>query len=181
MTLKGDEVDQPGVRTVEVEVVHEGLTSAGPLEPPFPSGSILGSADGRFQFYVVPKESSKLDLGLNSLNFAANPGRQPVRLFLRIPEGWTDLEGVYTISMPGFILEQGSLTQSQGALELVYDPVGLSRDFPNIDLRARHGFQVGLSDEIFISICVTGTDASGERLHAAKLLTMVGEDIYDLN
>ena len=30
-------------------------------------------------------------------------------------------------------------------------------------------------------VMLTGTDASGQRVHAAKLLTLVGEDIYDLN
>ena len=174
-------VDQPGVWTVEVEVLHDGLTSAGPVEPPYPTGSVLGASNGRYQVYVVPRESGKLDLGLPSMSLAANAPRVPVRFFPRIPNGWTDVEGVYTISMPGFILEEGPLTQTSGALELVYDPGRLNGDFPNIDLLARHRHESGLSDEVFISVCVSGTDTSGERRHIAKLLTMVGEDIYDLN
>ena len=33
----------------------------------------------------------------------------------------------------------------------------------------------------FISVLLSGTDASGAQAYAAKLLTLVGEDIYDLN
>ena len=92
-----------------------------------------------------------------------------------------DVEGVYSISMPGFILEEGSLTQSARVLEVVYDPKRLNRDFPNIDLDPRHGFGTGLADEVFISMLLSGNDASGERQYAAKHLTLVGEDIYDMN
>lgn len=174
-------VDEPGIWTVEVEVLHDGLTSAGPLEPPYPTGSVLGSADGSYQVYVVPPSTEPLDLGLPELSFAANPTRTGIRLFPRIPDGWTDVEGVYTISMPGFILEEGTPTRRNGALEVVYDPGWLSRDFPNIDLTSRHEHSAGLSDEVFISVLLSGTDASGERRHSAKLLTLVGEDIYDMN
>ena len=177
-TAGGFMVEEPGLWTVEVEVLHDGLTSAGPVEPPYPTGGVLGSATGRYQFYVVPKESGQLDLGLPGLSFAA---RAPVSFFPRVPDGWTDVEGVYTISMPGFVLEEGSLTRSAGAMGLVYDPARLNRDFPNIDLAPRHGFDGGLADEVFVSVLLSGNDASGERRHAAKLLTLVGEDIYDKN
>ena len=90
---------------------------------------------------------------------------------------------MYTISMPGFILEEGALEPGEEVLEVVYNPVRLNRDFPNIDLRERGGVErePGLSDEVFISVLLSGTDASGQRVHAAKVITLVGEDIYDLN
>ena len=68
-----------------------------------------------------------------------------------------------------------------GALELDYDPARLSQDFPNIDLTARHELSAGLSDEVFISVLLTGVDSSGQRQYAAKHLTLVGEDVYDKN
>ena len=104
-----------------------------------------------------------------------------LRFFPRIPEGWSDVDGVYTISMPGFILQEGTLEPREDVLEIVYDPSRLNRDFPNIDLRARNGYDQGLSDEVFISVLLSGTDASGQRVHAAKIITLVGEDIFDLN
>ena len=44
------------------------------------------------------------------------------------------LEGVYIISMPGFILKEGTLTSRDGALELDYDPARLSQDFLLVEL-----------------------------------------------
>ena len=40
-------VDEPGVWTVEVEVLHDGLTSAGLVERPYPTGDVLGSTEGK--------------------------------------------------------------------------------------------------------------------------------------
>ena len=174
-------VEESGLWTVEVQVVHDGVTSAGPVEPPYPTGGVLGSADGRFQVYVVPMGATQLDFGLSAFGIYALPSSIQMLFFPGIPEGWADVTGVYTITMPGFILEEGSLTLQGGVFELVYDPVRLSQEFLNIDLASRHGFGAGLADEVFISVMLTGTDASGQRVHAAKLLTLVGEDIYDLN
>ena len=178
-------VDEAGIWTVDVEVVHDGLTSAGPVEPPYPTGGVLGSADGRFQVYVVPRAAALIDFGLHDISLYAlrfdGHLPRPLRFFPRIPEGWSDVDGVYTISMPGFILEEGTLEPGEEGLEIVYDPVRLHEDFPNIDLRERGGGGPGLSDEVFISVLLSGTDASGQRVRAAKVITLVGEDIYNLN
>ena len=122
-------VNEPGVWTVDVEVVHDGMTSAGRVEPPYPTGGVLGSADGRFQVYVVPKAAAPIDfvlpdIGLYALEFDGHLPRA-LRFFPRIPEGWSDVDGVYTISMPGFILEEGTLEQGEEVLDVVYDPVRL--------------------------------------------------------
>ena len=179
-------VDEPGVWTVEVHVLHDGMTSAGPVEPPYPTGGVLGSADGRYQVYVVPKATARIDFGLPNVGFYAlefdgTGDPAALRFFPRIPEGWSDVDGVYTISMPGFILEEGTLEPREYGLEIVYDPAKLHEDFPNIDLRARIGQESGLSDEVFISVLLSGTDASGQLVHAANVITLVGEDIYNLN
>ncbi len=52
-------VDEPGVHTVNVRVTHDGMTSAGQVEKPYPTGGVLGSDDGTYVFYVVPKGSAK--------------------------------------------------------------------------------------------------------------------------
>ena len=137
--------------------------------------------------YVVPKATARIefglpDVGLYALGFdPSGDAPDALRFFPRIPESWSDVEGVYTISMPGFILEEGTLRPGEEMLEIVYDPARLHEDFPNIDLLARAGVEPGLSDEVFISVMLTGTDASGQRVYAAKVITLVGEDIYNLN
>ncbi|MDA1372644.1 MAG: hypothetical protein O2971_18065 [Proteobacteria bacterium] len=57
-------------------------------------------------------------------------------------------------------------------------------DFPNIDLNPKNGYgdlDPGISDEVFISVLLSSTDSSGKPVHAAKVITLVGEDIYNLN
>ena len=57
-------VHEPGVWTVHVAVHHDGPTSAGTVQPPYPTGSVLGSVDGTYHFYVVPAASTSLDIDL---------------------------------------------------------------------------------------------------------------------
>ena len=64
-------VDEPGVWSVEVRVLHDGMTSAGPVEAPYLTGGVLGSADGRFQVYVVPKAPARIDFGLPNFGLYA--------------------------------------------------------------------------------------------------------------
>ena len=105
----------------------------------------------------------------------------PIFFFLDVPAGWTNVETEYVIRMPGFILATGQGALTGGKAVVVYDPVRLSEDFPNLDLRRRQDRAPGLADEVMISVYLSGRDASGAPVQAAKLLTLVGEDIYDLN
>ena len=179
-------VDEPGVWTVHVQVLHDGLTSAGPVESPFPTGGVLGADNGQFEVYVVPSEAPRLDFGLAPFSIADlgtfNGGSvQPIRFFAQVPDGWNEVSAHYTIRMPGFLLESGTLTPDNGVVTVIYDPTTLQSNFPNLDFFARHGSGFGLADEVMVSVLMSGTDATGQPIHAAKLLTLVGEDIYDMN
>ena len=71
-------VSEPGVHNVSVVVTHRGLTSAGQVEPPFPSGSVLGSASGEFSFYVQSD-------GILQAGFVSNlPGLPNAKLSLEL-------------------------------------------------------------------------------------------------
>ena len=131
----------------------------------------------------MPKTAERVDFGLPHLGFASNAGKEPIRFYPHIPDGWTDVDAAYTISMPGFILEEATVRLREETLQVIYDPVRLNQDFPNLELTQRPmGLgPPGLSDEVFVSVLLSGLDPSGNRAYAAKLLTLVGEDIYDLN
>ena len=49
-------VDEPGLWTVEIHVRHEGETSAGQIEPPPPTGDVLGTEGGIFSIFVIPHD-----------------------------------------------------------------------------------------------------------------------------
>src|SRR5439155_9159629 len=46
-------VDEPGVWKAKVRITFDGLRSSGQVEPPYPTGDVLGSRSGEFYFYVV--------------------------------------------------------------------------------------------------------------------------------
>ena len=115
------------------------------------------------------------------MSFAAEPLRGGFVFFPRIPDGWSDVDVEFTISMPGFLLSEGRAEQL-GYAGVSYSPSALNEKFPNIDVRFPEDPRIPiLSDEVFVSIFVSGVDAAGEKVHAAKHITLVGEDIYNLN
>jgi hypothetical protein len=181
----GFSVNEPGIWTVQVIVVHDGNTSAGPVVQPYPTGDVLGSDDGRYRFFVVDPAAPSLESGLDYFSIAdlglSDSVVDPIHFFLDVPGGWTDVEAYFVIRMPGFILETGQVIPANGKIEVVYDPVGLNADFPNIDLHGRPDQVPGLADEVIITVYISGQDGSGTPTHAAKMFTLVGEDIYDLN
>jgi len=56
--------DEPGIYTVDLSVTFDGITSAGQVTQPFPRGDVLGTTNGRFYVYVVPRGGPALNVGL---------------------------------------------------------------------------------------------------------------------
>jgi hypothetical protein len=169
-------VDEPGVWTVVVQVVHEGMTSAGPVGPPYPTGDVLGSEEGLYHFYVLPQGSSPIQLESPSPGFLKiTDSPQAMEITGQIPSGMDDPSVHYTIAMPGTILEEGTASPSAGVFTVTYDPVRLHQDFPNLDLTAYNAYRPGLADQIWISILVG--DASGQ--YAACSITLHGEEVFE--
>jgi uncharacterized protein (TIGR03437 family) len=117
-------IDEPGVYTVDLRVSFDGQTSAGQVTEPFPAGDVLGSANGRFYVYAVPRNSAPLAVNVAGQEFSAGAAN-----------------GHLTTTMPGFLLETRALA---GPLRYRFDPVALARDFPNLD--------VPLADVVTISL-----------------------------
>ena len=152
-------VTEPGLYSVGVALSYDGMTSGGPALPPSNTGSVLGAIDGTYHFYVVPSEASPLAIQLPPLSFVVGTG--PVEVPVEVPEGLSNVTVHYTIQMPGWVLEEGTLQPVGDQFSLLYDPVQLQEVFPNIDLQARHDFEPGLADEVLISLLVSGEESSG--------------------
>jgi hypothetical protein len=169
-------VDEAGVWTVDVQVTHEGMTSAGPVQPPYPAGDVLGSDQGRYHVYVVPREAPLVELEAPAPGFLSIPSAPvpPVRIVGRVPPGASNARVHYTIAMPGFLLEQNTVTPSGDTFTIAYDPVKLHRDFPNLDLTAFDFPRPGLADQIWISFLLS--DGAGN--HYARSVTLHGEEVF---
>jgi hypothetical protein len=86
------------------------------------------------------------------------------------PAGLTMGTGHLTSMMPGFILETRNVSPSGGNLSYRYDPVSLSRDFPNLDTDFP-------ADLITVTLFAPVTDSAGQPLYAARMLVLHGPDL----
>src|SRR5712691_8337048 len=90
-------VGTPGVYHVAVTATFDAPTSAGPMSPAYPTGTILGAVDGGFDVYVVAKDTPSLPPGLPPWSVVDGTG--PVNLPLVAPAGTESGTVHYTIAM----------------------------------------------------------------------------------
>ena len=172
-------VDEAGVWTVDVTVTHDGMTSAGPVDPPYPTGGVLGTESGRYEFYVVDPAEPRATVNApvpGWLHMYRDWDVVPVNITIPVPQDWTDAVLRYVITMPGWVLETGELTSPGKAFLITYDPETLQETFPNIDLRQPQSWAPGLSDEVFVSFVISGSE-DGNPVHRANVLTLHGEQL----
>jgi hypothetical protein len=93
-----------------------------------------------------------------------------------IPSGLTNPVVSYTIRMPGFILHEGTLIPSGDTFAIIYDPVALHQDYPNLDLRAKDASVAGLADPVLISFLLFG-EQGGHPVHRAGAVFLDGDEV----
>jgi hypothetical protein len=144
-------LDETGVWTVQVRVTHEGMTSAGIVEAPFPTGVM------RYQVYVVDDDAPPLDS--NQRSGTTRPGL-PINFVLTPPAGWTNITAYQTVRLPGHVVSDGPVNLSQGRLNYQYNPAAMSRDFPSLEFDGAGEGPAG-SDVVTITFAITGIDEDG--------------------
>ncbi|MCA9907937.1 MAG: hypothetical protein KC519_04750, partial [Anaerolineae bacterium] len=151
-------LDETGVWTVEVQVTQDGLTSAGLTQPPYLTGGIPGAPDGRFSFYVVEPESAPIEA--TTRPDIQIPAALPYNFNCAVPNGWTDVSVYYTLTAPGFLLEQGNLRLSGRSFSYQHNPTNIARRFPNLEVDGRvHG--AASSDPHRLTMVIYGRDEVG--------------------
>jgi hypothetical protein len=163
-------VDEPGIYTVDVLAMFGGQTSAGQLKAPFPTGKVLGTPNGRFSVYVVPRDSPLLETTLPESRFFTAPATLDISA--SAPRGLTVRSGHLITAMPGFVLQTGELSSSDGKLSYRYDPSALGGQFPNLDLNPP-------ADLITVTIFASGTYSNGETGYGAKVIVLHGDELVN--
>ena len=170
------QVTSPGVYHVSVTATFDSATSAGPMSPPYPTGTLLGAVEQGFDFYVIPANSAIL--GTPHPDWSVIKSVTAVPLLVKAPKDMLAGTVHYTIGMPGFLLETGSVRLDRGYATVVTDPVRLSRTFPNIDTRASRtdwgSSKRALVDTVWVNVLLEGDDGSFYGRH----FTLQGPDLY---
>ena len=141
-------VDQPGLWTVELMVTHDGMTSAGPVQAPYPSGGPLTPDGQTFTFVVTDNDTQSLSLVTNLNRFSPKTWyggiRQP-RFEARLPQGWTGKTAHLTVTMPGIVLVEKDIPIEDGIISWSLEGEEMNRLANNFD------YETGLADTITVT------------------------------
>ena len=83
-----------------------------------------------------------------------------------------------TALIPGVVLEDGSLSVRNNGLTYDYDPVGLAAGVSILDVE-RNGQPVA-ADVVTVSLFGEGTDSAGQPSYAARVVTLHGPELLNL-
>jgi hypothetical protein len=166
---------EAGVYTASVTVTHNGQTSAGKVEAPYPTGSILGADNSEFDFYVVSNHAKPAKF--SGQIPAKLPSSASLSLDLESSEGY-EITKIYSSAvMPGFMLFQG---QSDTPF-YNYDAYELNKDFPNLDLPGGQLTQRNGADTVTLSFLLETVTNSGEILFEGRTATIQGDALQFLD
>ncbi|MEO8394596.1 MAG: hypothetical protein ABI700_16495, partial [Chloroflexota bacterium] len=163
-------VDEPGIWTVDVHVIQDGLTSSGQIEAPFPEGSVLGANNERFSIYVLPKDTPPLDWN-PLLTDSIIPIVSPYNFSFTLPADWTRIQAYYTLTTPGYIIEDSPLHPNGRSFSYQYNAPLQNRAFPNLENDGRSGLYI--ADVRTLTFVATGVDASGTFQIRSRTFTLM--------
>jgi hypothetical protein len=165
---------EPGPWTVDVAVLHDRpYTGNGVIPASHNTGTVLGTA-GRYEFYVVEPDSSRLFVTSPQPGFITWPTGhiEPIQIRGAAPAGTTAVR--FTIHDKGVVIGQGAVVpDASGAFTVTYDATALHTIFPFISLTAHEGEWEGLADEVAINLLAIG---AGEP--RANTVTLIGEELF---
>jgi hypothetical protein len=161
---------EAGLWTVELHGQHAGRASNGMVEEPAPTGDVLGTVDGLFSVYVLPTGTPLLEWNDTRTDFVI-PAGQPYNFRFTLPEGWTDAQFHYTVSIPGLVLEQGPIRVVGQSVTYQYNLGTLRQTFPMLE-DGRSGEGASAIDTVTLSFFASGTDASGQRQRLGRSFTI---------
>ena len=168
--------DEVGLWTVDISLRHDGLTSAGPVEPPVPTGGILRTGDDRFVVYVAPAEAELLALTPAETTI---PPALRYNISFAVPPGWLDVRVDYSLTMPGVLIDQGQLAVTGNTFSYAYTPADISARFPNFEVDGR---VTGpwVSDPLTLTILLSGTDPRGLPAVLPRRIDLMNDRLLSL-
>ncbi len=171
------QVDEVGIWSVDLQVTHHGLTSVGVIEPPAPTGGIPGAPSGHFSIYVVPPDSEILATSLTDVTF---PPALPYNFIFSVPSGWTNVQVAHTLTMPGFLVEDGPVNVTGSSFSYQYNPTNLNKRFPNYELAGDISGPAA-ADPLTLTFMVTGTDAEGRGQLRSRVFSILHDRILSFD
>jgi hypothetical protein len=156
-------LDQTGEWIVELRVYHDGMTSAGPVEEPYPSGGLLTPDLHTFSFFVVKSAADRVPLYTNLSDLEFQPWHYDVdsaAFAMVLPED-LDADKVRMVAtIPGSVLASEELSVEDGRVAWRLNGQELNRLVHNLD------YKLGLADTITVTFFAQG----GHKVAAGSIV-----------
>ncbi len=143
-------------------------------------GDVLGSGDGVYNVYAVEVGAEDL-IQMEVDNRVTVPPDRPFLFRGRIRVPLRDGRVVYTIVMPGVVMDEGEVSVVNGRFAVPFYAPDFGIEYPNYD--TFHYSDSGdpmdrenrsLWDTVVVTIYTEGRDGKGESVHSAKKIVVRG-------
>lgn len=151
-------LDQAGAWSVSLAVTHDGMTSAGPVEVPYPTGGLLTPDGATFAFFVVGGESAAIDVTSSLANVSPDDRYSKVdalRYDAVMPAGWQGTEVRVVVTMPGIVLVDQVAPVAGGRATWQTTPKALN------DIASNFDYEVNLGDTLTVTFFAEGANSAG--------------------
>jgi hypothetical protein len=156
-------LDQSGEWTVELTLTHDGMTSAGPVEEPYPTGGPLTPDLRTFSFFVVESAANRLPVLTDLVALDIQPWHDDVdsaAFAMSLPVGFEPDKIRLVATIPGIVLASEELPVEHGHVQWTLDGPTLNRLVHNLD------YLQGLAD----TITVTFFGQDGDQVFGGSLV-----------
>jgi hypothetical protein len=148
-------LDQTGKWIVELTVTHDGMTSAGPVEEPYPTGGPLTPDLHTFSFFVVESAKDRLPLYTNLSDLEIQPWQYDVdsaAFAMMLPKDLEADKVLMVATIPGIVVASEELSVKDGRVDWTLVGPTLNRQVHNLD------YLQGLADTITITFFAEDDD-----------------------
>lgn len=168
-------VREVGVWRVRITATPAGMSSIGEPEPPLPSGGVPGAISDEYVVYVTQTNAESLRWNRGGDINDRIPPASLINFTLTVPPGWTNVTAYRTLTMPGYILDDGALRSITPAA-YQYSPPQIALEFP-LEATGR-GDGNAASRVVTLTFAITGTDSEGRRQIATRTFTIMHDRLY---
>ncbi len=174
-------VDEPGLWTVEIRVTYSGYTSAGEVEPPYPTGTVLGTTTGQFPVYVVSPTAPALTTNQGNGGNVVLTTRSgaPINFSVDLPRGLSSYNAYYTLSTPSYLVDSGRMQLGTTSASYQYNPTALAQAFPNLEFDSTVAGR-SASDVITATFVVTAMDEGGQPVVRSRTFIIMHDQLISI-
>jgi len=150
-------LDQSGVWSVNLKVTHDGMTSAGPVEAPYPNGGLLSPDGSTFRFTVKGAETQTVMIETDLSQLTPDQWFANVRnatFEATLPSGWNGDKATVIVTMPGTVLVDEDVSIQGNKIKWDLDAQALNALANNFD------YEEGIADTITVTFYSQG-EANG--------------------